>query len=537
MAKLRLTKSFFLNSNWILIIILLGFSLLAAYRASECQITIDEFFSIKVAEQPLAMIWDLNSKHPGRFYFNSFPPAYETLLHFVWKYSTIKGYPDLLPVRLVSVFFGVSVIFFIYLLSKLLFNRQTGLTAAVFAGMTGGYIYYAKMIRGYSLLTALTIVSFYIFFRIIKNNLQRRIGWPLLFVINAFVLYTSYLGLFVIAVEIIISCMLLDEKRLRTSLLIFSPALLLLFWVNHFFNDMLREYINFFVHNKMQVTILGSLPVLFLRMQQNVFYSYFLTFAYSFLIIISLVYAAMAYFKRKKEVRWLISLLFILLPVVLFINYFSTSENEGVRVRYIMPFIFPVFIISGFLITKMNKLSGFIIALVLVIFSAVATYNYSKLPIRRFWSEAILSYLAQEAANIPIRPDEKVVIQIEDQYFAPIFIYYFFGPECYLGYERKVFTRQDLTKKKIFNTKPNCELFFNIAGIKEFHEFHSVSSLNEAKWLFLVYSYNWHGHLWSKPFEQLYMDEVKKSGLYGRLTLFKKIRHCNMNLEVFKVNN
>ena len=149
----------FIQKNWLILCLLVLSAYLSLYRIDDCHIWMDEFFSIHVANRTLSEIWSLE-QHPNGFYFNRFPPLYETVLHCFWRPSG----NNLLAARSVSITFNLIALYFIFLIAELLFDRQTGFIAMFLAAINYAYIFFSKMIRGYSFLNCLTLISFYLFF-------------------------------------------------------------------------------------------------------------------------------------------------------------------------------------------------------------------------------------------------------------------------------------------------------------------------------------------------------------------------------------
>jgi uncharacterized membrane protein len=129
----------------IAVIIFLGF-LLRLYRLTDQSIWLDEAWSIYHSQQPLSQIIGLK---------DNTPPLYYLLLHF---WMQIKSNSEF-SARLLSTFLGTISIYVTYLLGSLIFNKKTGILAALLLAISPIHIYYSQETRAYSLFFLLTLLS------------------------------------------------------------------------------------------------------------------------------------------------------------------------------------------------------------------------------------------------------------------------------------------------------------------------------------------------------------------------------------------
>ncbi len=114
---------------------------------------LDEATTALAAKMPLT---DLFIKFlPGDFH----PPFYYLLMHFWIK---IFGYSEI-SLRIPSVIFGVATIYVVYLISKKLFDKKTGLISAILLATSGLSIYYSQEARMYSLAAFLVGLLVFLF--------------------------------------------------------------------------------------------------------------------------------------------------------------------------------------------------------------------------------------------------------------------------------------------------------------------------------------------------------------------------------------
>lgn len=217
-------KSPWLKSNEIilvlLLIILLG-SFLRIYGLGSESIWFDEAVSINVSQQSVALIIEKTELHP---------PLYYIILHF---WMLLFGTSEV-ATRSLSAIFGIISIFLIYQVGRTLFNHRVGLISGFLSGISYFHIYYSQEMRNYSLLLLLTLLSFFLFIKILRADKARRLYFPLLFLANICLAYTHVFGLFVIMSQIFYFILLWKKyKQLRIWFFGLQIATLLFFlpWI------------------------------------------------------------------------------------------------------------------------------------------------------------------------------------------------------------------------------------------------------------------------------------------------------------------
>jgi len=217
-------KSPWLKSNEIilvlLLIILLG-SFLRIYSLGSESIWLDEAFSIDVSQQSVALIIEKVELHP---------PLYYIILHF---WMLLFGTSEV-ATRSLSAIFGIISIFLIYQVGRTLFNHRVGLISGFLSGISYFHIYYSQETRNYSLLLLLTLLSFFLFIKILRADKARRLYFPLLFLANICLAYTHIFGLFVIMSQVFYFILLWKKyKQLRIWFFGLQIATLLFFlpWI------------------------------------------------------------------------------------------------------------------------------------------------------------------------------------------------------------------------------------------------------------------------------------------------------------------
>ena len=141
------------NTLIFLSILLLAFVLRLFYLSHE-SIWLDEGISIAMAKLNFAQLID-------KSVIDSFPPLYYLLLHY---WMLLLGDSEL-SVRFLSLVFGLASIVVSYQLTKYLWQEKVALITAFLLAISVFHIEYAQEARMYSLLTFLSVSSFYFFLR------------------------------------------------------------------------------------------------------------------------------------------------------------------------------------------------------------------------------------------------------------------------------------------------------------------------------------------------------------------------------------
>jgi 4-amino-4-deoxy-L-arabinose transferase-like glycosyltransferase len=169
----------------IAIIIILGF-LLRWYSLTNQSIWLDEAFTIYNSQQSLSYILDQKGNTP---------PLYYLLLHF-WIH--INGNSEF-SARLLSVLTGTTAIFVIYVLGSLIFNKRTGIYAALLLAISPIHIYYSQEARPYSLLFLVALLSIFFYVKL-KDRFSKgsAAGYT---VFSTILIYSHLYGLLVLLAQ------------------------------------------------------------------------------------------------------------------------------------------------------------------------------------------------------------------------------------------------------------------------------------------------------------------------------------------------
>ncbi len=206
MNKASLTKCKY--QLLLILIFLLGFAV-RLYHIDALDMWRDESFSINVATKQPHKILDITIK-------DIHPPLHLILLHFWMKAFGSSAF----SVRMLSLIFGMTTIYFTYLLSTLAFSNPTyRLLTTLFASINPLLIVYSQEARCYSMLTTFTAAATYFACRM---NSKARLNLYFYFVLfSTLGLYTHNIFPMVLAsiiIAILIGILYPTSHRTKLSL-------------------------------------------------------------------------------------------------------------------------------------------------------------------------------------------------------------------------------------------------------------------------------------------------------------------------------
>jgi len=198
----RFPKGFILKKNRILVLLFLlgiiGFSL-RFYKLEAESFWYDEAWSVTLAKASLFEV--LQEK--------IYPLFYQILLHF---WVAIFGTGES-AARFFSLIFGTASVFLIFFVTKSLFSSRIALGASLLSAISLIQIKYSQEARGYSLLTFLTLLSIFLFLRLLRSpSLKNKVFYVLF---NFFLLSTHIYGFFVLIFQTIYLFLFRKEERIE----------------------------------------------------------------------------------------------------------------------------------------------------------------------------------------------------------------------------------------------------------------------------------------------------------------------------------
>ena len=197
------------------IFIFIGFAFLSfrLWRIADYGLWLDEVFSLRAVEGSWSFLFQTvinDVVHPPLFY----------VLLKIWGghyLLWLKGLPFLFSL--------LSIIPFYLLTRELKLKKIEFLTAFIFVSFNNYLIFYAQELRMYSLLQFLSLVSIWLFAKLLREKSDSGVLF-LLFFVNFLLIYTQYFGWFVVLVQFIYICLwhrnLLLKYFLQSVVLVIS---------------------------------------------------------------------------------------------------------------------------------------------------------------------------------------------------------------------------------------------------------------------------------------------------------------------------
>ena len=189
------------RNNWLLLgsILLMGI-ILRFYGLGEQNYWYDELITLRVAEGSYSSIIT-----------GPRPPVYLALFK-LW--TSLFGTSEI-ATRFLSILFGTVSIVLVFAVGRLLFGNYVGMLSAFFMVVSKFQIYYAQEIRYYSLFEMMTLISFYLYLKLLKSA-----SWiySVAYVLSSVILYYTHdFGILILAVQI--TYLLVKFKKQRAALL------------------------------------------------------------------------------------------------------------------------------------------------------------------------------------------------------------------------------------------------------------------------------------------------------------------------------
>jgi mannosyltransferase len=179
-------------SSLLLASLLLTFALgavLRVYKLGAESIWLDEAFTIQTSYGSLSQIVADTSK-------DVHPPLYYFVMHY---WMQLFGDTEF-STRLLSALFGVLTILAIYKLASLLYDRTTGLMAALLLALSRFHIEFSQEARMYMLLCLLCLLSMYFFIKLVAGR-KSRLAFAGYIASSTLLMYTHVYSIFIIAAQ------------------------------------------------------------------------------------------------------------------------------------------------------------------------------------------------------------------------------------------------------------------------------------------------------------------------------------------------
>jgi len=293
------------------------------------------------------------------------PPLYNIIL-YVWG---MFG-QNILWFRILSAIIYTLLIFYVYKLSVILFNKKIGLTASLLVALSYKFLFYARFVKHYILIALLSVISLYFFVRLLKdvNNKKNKIFFVIFSVLG---LYTSYFFSLIILVQVLYLLIkkqkLLTKKFIKLFLLIFILFLPLLpLFLTHFNSFLNGYYIN--------PPHLNSILLVVYYLANSIVLSIIL----SILLIVSLITGLNS--KGNEKNGFLLTCLYFFVPVII-IFLISVTLSSAFLCRYLLIFFigFYILIARGLICIKNKYINIFIFGLIIILSLSAINIQYRNI--------------------------------------------------------------------------------------------------------------------------------------------------------------
>ena len=425
-------------------------------------------------------------------YMELMPPGYFIIL---------KGWVDIFgntefSLRFLSAFFDSLSIILIYLFGARLFNKKVGLISALIFSTTMLQIVYAQEARPYALFGFLVLLSTYLFVILFKNPLNKRKKFSLLFgysLVNALLLYTNYMALFVIIFHSLILFLYYKKNKSYLSLknhfssaiisiILFIPGLQILFIQTMIRHPSLQESL-----------ILRGVPV-FLSNLGVGFYLLPLILLLLFTFIIFILFRKYSFkMPKNKTFIWVtfISLALISIAHLFLIDTITRSFALVRHSFFIIPFFYIV-IAKAISLLKSKRTQTTIVFLILIFNLFTLTIYYhetTKAP----WDKAVIK-IKEHSSSKPLI--------LFDRSGSNILLFdYYWNHELYSKYDQIKLTWEN--KRELM--KIDESQLFNLLNQKK--EFWLVSSRN-------IKTGDYYVNLLKDKYNLIYSESYKELDLY-----------------------
>ncbi|MGZ3863879.1 MAG: glycosyltransferase family 39 protein [Bacteroidia bacterium] len=382
----------------------------------------DETFGLWYSQQDWGLIkhtseWDLN------------PPLY---YYFLWIWRNLFGISEF-SIRFSSVLFSSLAAGVLYLFSVKYFNKITAFVTLLLYTCSADILFFSHEARCYSLVLFLAVCSSYLFFELlVKKNTFFIV---LLGITNFFLVYTHYLAGFILLAQLFIALLNYKESLTKQIGVAFAISIVLGLW------RFTRKTITLIFHHEKSFWL--SRPAL--SDLKDLFFDFFngkyVFLFYAILLIFSLIFFFLKNKPAQLERTQKTGLLYLLLCgfVTVLACFFMSLLFPMFLKRYLLftaPFMF---VLIGYLISKLNKTMAYIASGIVCILSI---YGFSNLNLKT------LKPMDYRNAMMVVKKIEspKTVILVETKDIGALFAYYY-DKEIFKDYYHM---EERMNKKNIF---------------------------------------------------------------------------------------
>lgn len=393
----------FIRTNLPLILIFLVALFLRIDSLGKESMWLDEVYTVEMSRLgPIQIVKEIIRQNENH------PPLYYVLMHY---WVMVFGDREFAS-RLLPALSGSFSVLLIYKFGKELFNKNTGLLAALIMSVSVFQIEYSQEARTYSLIVFLTLLSNYFFLRLLSvPKLKYVLGYILT---GAVLIYDHYYWVFYIAAQniYVFTKLILDRRRewptfkrwivLQLVLAVVSlPELMMLRGADAVHEGYWLARPNLYTIRGTVLQFSGSIPLLILFFVLSV-YAVISAFGANFKVGLkepvsraSGISEVSPFSNKIDRLYFLIILLFT--PVILpFIVSLTFSPVYNVRYTIGASSILFILVAAGIDNLKFKKLKVFAVVLI-VCLSLLQVYRYYEFVDKHQWREAV-HYIEEKAS-------------------------------------------------------------------------------------------------------------------------------------------
>ncbi len=335
---------------------------LRLYNLGKQSLWLDEAYSVKMSKN-LITLWSEQVT-------DSSPPLYYSILHY---WMNLFG-ENQFSLRLLSCIFGILLIPLIFITGTIVFNAEVGIYAALLTAISPNHIYYSQEVRMYSLLSLLSLASFFFFYLSIKE--KKNIYWVIYTFTTSICLYTHNYGIFLLFAEIFYYFFCIRQGRRGTlKKFMFSQICILFLYLPRLV--ILSRQINLNMDPWIKtpgLKDLGSTLLHFCLLSWRLPLTVPISAVLKIIIPVFILIFLMGIIKSKKESSFLLAYFFIPLAIAFAVSFKKSLYVPG---RYDL-LVFSAFclIIAFGLFNFRNKLIRLSLLIIIIISTSISLYQY-----------------------------------------------------------------------------------------------------------------------------------------------------------------
>lgn len=203
------------HNSFLIILIVFCFNLIGkSYYLANNDIGMDEPFTLFHSQQSVKHIFNILKEENN-------PPFHFLIVHFWIKIFGMSPF----SVRFSSVLFSSICAVVIFLIGKISFSKSVGFFSSIIYSLSTLHIYYSHEVRVYSLFCMLYSLSLFFYIKNFKGDSGNK-NFLFLFVCNCILLYSHYLGFWLIVVELVCLILISDKQLLKKYLVMFIALII-----------------------------------------------------------------------------------------------------------------------------------------------------------------------------------------------------------------------------------------------------------------------------------------------------------------------